>query len=89
MYVYLLFEGKADLSKYRDASAKIFEILGKNFKNVEKASIDEAYIDLTDLSLEAEKQTDLNIELTDSFVVGKYAIPTEDNKIGWINTKLY
>lgn len=43
--------GKADLTKYRDASAKIFEILLKHCANVEKASIDEAYLDVTELVL--------------------------------------
>jgi len=43
--------GKADLTKYREASAKIFEILLKHCANVEKASIDEAYLDVTELVL--------------------------------------
>jgi DNA polymerase eta len=43
--------GKADLTKYREASAKIFEILLKHCVNVEKASIDEAYLDVTELVL--------------------------------------
>lgn len=65
--------GKADLAKYRDASLKIFDILGKHFKNVEKASIDEAYIDLTDMVSDYfENKKIENFELTDSFVVGTY-----------------
>ncbi|XP_053568796.1 DNA polymerase eta [Bombina bombina] len=38
--------GKADLSKYRDASVEVMEIMSR-FAVVERASIDEAYIDLT------------------------------------------
>lgn len=73
--------GKADLTKYRDASQKIFDILGKHFKNVEKASIDEAYIDLTEAAVEYtskdnEQQTELE---SDSFVVGTYAAPSLDD----------
>lgn len=34
--------------RYRDASADVFRVLNANFKLVEKASIDEAYLDLTD-----------------------------------------
>ncbi|XP_053315367.1 DNA polymerase eta [Spea bombifrons] len=39
--------GKADLSKYREASVEVMEIMSR-FAVVERASIDEAYIDLTD-----------------------------------------
>ncbi|CAN2387505.1 cellular response to UV-C [Pristimantis euphronides] len=38
--------GKADLSKYREASVEVMEIMSR-FAVVERASIDEAYIDLT------------------------------------------
>lgn len=86
--------GKADLSKYRDASMKIFDILGKHFKNVEKASIDEAYIDLTDAALaelanevlpvseENEKEDEL---VTDSFVVGTFTTMNEDGGLDQAN----
>lgn len=83
--------GKADLSKYRDASMKIFDILGKHFKNVEKASIDEAYIDLTDAALaelanevlpmseeENEKEDEL---VADSFVVGTFTTMNENGAL--------
>ncbi|KAG8428930.1 hypothetical protein GDO86_018798, partial [Hymenochirus boettgeri] len=39
--------GKADLSKYREASVEVMEVMSQ-FAVVERASIDEAYIDLTD-----------------------------------------
>ncbi|KAL3875127.1 hypothetical protein ACJMK2_038059 [Sinanodonta woodiana] len=39
--------GKADLTKYREAGAKVIEVLSKFSGCVERASIDEAYIDLT------------------------------------------
>ncbi|XP_077138036.1 DNA polymerase eta isoform X1 [Ranitomeya variabilis] len=39
--------GKADLSKYREASVEVMDIMAR-FAVVERASIDEAYIDLTD-----------------------------------------
>lgn len=34
--------------RYRDASADVFRVLNANHKLVEKASIDEAYVDLTE-----------------------------------------
>ncbi|KAM3930683.1 DNA polymerase eta [Leptodactylus fuscus] len=39
--------GKADLTKYREASVEVMEVMSR-FAVVERASIDEAYIDLTD-----------------------------------------
>ncbi|XP_071963079.1 DNA polymerase eta-like [Antedon mediterranea] len=41
--------GKANLDKYRDAGAEIIKVLCKFSDCVERASIDEAYIDLTDV----------------------------------------
>ncbi|XP_050419950.1 DNA polymerase eta-like [Adelges cooleyi] len=39
--------GKADLSKYREASQKVFDVLSEFCPCVQRASIDEAYLDLT------------------------------------------
>ncbi|CDW52535.1 IMS C and IMS domain containing protein [Trichuris trichiura] len=41
--------GKADLTKYRQASVEVFDVLSALNIVVERASIDEAYLDLTDL----------------------------------------
>ncbi|XP_077018001.1 DNA polymerase eta isoform X2 [Tamandua tetradactyla] len=38
--------GKADLSKYREASVQVMEVMSQ-FAVIERASIDEAYVDLT------------------------------------------
>ncbi|KAM9018172.1 DNA polymerase eta [Ara ararauna] len=38
--------GKADLTRYRDASAEVMQVLSR-FAAIERASIDEAYLDLT------------------------------------------
>ena len=99
--------GKADLTKYRNASLKIFEVISKYSKNlyfvmfskqvailliknfshidciVEKASIDEAYLDLTDLVLDRIRnktvdKVEVN-QLTDSFAVGSFML---DNNTG-------
>ena len=55
---------------------KIFEIISKHCNSVEKASIDEAYLDLTDQVLERIKNgaTIEPKDLKDSFVVGSYAL---------------
>ena len=40
--------GKADLTRYRDACAEVMDVL-RTFTDVcERASVDEAYLDLTD-----------------------------------------
>ena len=40
--------GKADLTRYRDACAEVMQVL-QNFADIcERASVDEAYLDLTD-----------------------------------------
>lgn len=41
--------GKADLSRYRSASKVVMDIIGRYSNIFEKASIDEAFIDITDL----------------------------------------
>ena len=41
--------GKADLTKYRDASQEVMDIILSFTGSLERASIDEAFVDLTDL----------------------------------------
>ena len=40
--------GKADLTVYREASAEVIHVLSTFSDSLERASIDEAYIDLTE-----------------------------------------
>lgn len=50
--------GKADLTKYRAASSEVFQCISECVSNVERASIDEAYVDLTDfVSEQLQKNT--------------------------------
>lgn len=70
--------GKADLTKYREAGAEVIAVLSKFSKCVERASIDEAYIDLTD-EVERRLQTMDKVEadqLQNTFIVG-YDKPAE------------
>ncbi|GAV07110.1 hypothetical protein RvY_16985-2 [Ramazzottius varieornatus] len=39
--------GKADLTRYRDAGAEVIRVMKKHFHCVERASVDEAFVDLT------------------------------------------
>lgn len=82
--------GKANLTKYRDASADVFRVLNNNYKLVEKASIDEAYLDLTD---DVQRLKEQNLHLTiDDFSTTHLAAMTskfEDERIEnvskWLN----
>ena len=61
---------------------KIFEIITSHCSSVEKASIDEAYVDFTDKVLEiihAGKMTKIepSSDLLDSFVVGSFTLGSE------------
>ncbi|XP_071491859.1 DNA polymerase eta-like [Diadema antillarum] len=40
--------GKADLTRYREAGAEVITVLCKYSKSVERASVDEAYVDVTE-----------------------------------------
>ncbi|CAF3641958.1 unnamed protein product [Rotaria socialis] len=74
--------GKANLTRYRDASADVFRVLNGNFKLVEKASIDEAYVDLTD---DVQKLKDENFPLTindfSTTHLAGFTTKTEDERI--------
>ncbi|XP_075249301.1 DNA polymerase eta-like isoform X1 [Convolutriloba macropyga] len=58
--------GKADLTKYRQASAQVFQVLTAMCQNVERASIDEAFLDLT--SLVDKRISELTKNDNDNFV---------------------
>ncbi|VDO64390.1 unnamed protein product [Schistosoma margrebowiei] len=40
--------GKAELTRYRDASSEVIQCISEFTSDIERASIDEAYVDLTD-----------------------------------------
>ncbi|RXG67155.1 DNA polymerase eta [Armadillidium vulgare] len=89
--------GKADLTKYRNAGKEVISVLSKFSDNVERASIDEAYIDFTkaiERKIAERKQDHVTVEdLSSTWVVGYDDDETEDNsqsarKIGlesWLN----
>ncbi|KAF8795998.1 DNA polymerase eta-like [Argiope bruennichi] len=64
--------GKADLTRYREAGASVIEVLCKFSDSVERASIDEAYIDLTEV-ITARMENDIRVtadQIPNTFVVG-------------------
>ena len=63
--------GKADLTKYRNAGREVIQVLMQFGCIVERASIDEAYIDLTAIVL--DKMTHMKVtkeKLPNSYIVG-------------------
>uniref|UniRef100_A0A8D8MBT3 DNA polymerase eta n=1 Tax=Cacopsylla melanoneura TaxID=428564 RepID=A0A8D8MBT3_9HEMI len=64
--------GKADISKFRNAGREVIAVLSEFSNVVERASIDEAYIDLTDVVHERIKYIgQISVDqLANTFVVG-------------------
>jgi len=72
--------------RYRDASADVFRVLNANYKLVEKASIDEAYIDLTD-DIQRLKDQKLKLIIDDfpTTHLAGFTTKTEDERIEILN----
>lgn len=65
--------GKADLTKYRDAGREVVIVLSQFSDCVERASVDEAYIDLTHAVEKYIKNMDKTVsveQLPNTFIVG-------------------
>ncbi|XP_077991128.1 DNA polymerase eta-like [Glandiceps talaboti] len=75
--------GKADLTRYRDAGTEVIDVLCKFSKSVEKASVDEAYIDLTDevyRRMEELKNEPVSMDmLPNTHIVGFDGTKEDDN----------
>ena len=75
---------KADTSRYRRAGREVIDVIRKHCSIVERASVDEAYLDITDI---VEKKIsdpvsteDLITQLSNTFVVGYSDIGTNDEE---------
>ncbi|XP_015111234.1 DNA polymerase eta [Diachasma alloeum] len=67
--------GKSDNTKYRAAGQEVLQVLRQRCPTIERASIDEAYLDITNLVEERLESTatssrDLEAPLANTFVVG-------------------
>uniref|UniRef100_T1ILF2 DNA polymerase eta n=1 Tax=Strigamia maritima TaxID=126957 RepID=T1ILF2_STRMM len=72
--------GKADLTRYRDASKDVFAVLTRFSEFVERASIDEAYIDLT---LEIQKRFKVSKRITGQDLLNTHVVGLErENETG-------
>lgn len=73
--------GKADLNKYRDAGKEVMQVLLQyQGATVERASVDEAYLDITKLVEERQHKTVTAEQLPNTFVGGH-----EDDLQGWMD----
>ena len=72
--------GKADLTKYREAGKEVIQVLLQFGGTVERASIDEAYVDLTAVVLDKINHMKVTEkEIPNSYIVG------HDDKAVWLN----
>ncbi|XP_011304754.1 DNA polymerase eta-like [Fopius arisanus] len=74
--------GKSDNTKYRMAGQEVIQVLKQHCPTIERASIDEAYLDITKLVDDRLETTlssseDLRTSLSNTFVVG-YCGPSND-----------
>ncbi|OQV20052.1 DNA polymerase eta [Hypsibius exemplaris] len=79
--------GKADLTRqvYRDAGAEVIQVMTKKFSMVERASIDEAYVDLTS-EVTALLPRYLSGELTlETQQLGATFVSGSDSVEAWLN----
>ena len=76
--------GKADTSRYRRAGREVIDVIRKHCNIVERASVDEAYLDITDIVdkkiSDPVSTEDLITQLSNTFVVGYSEIGTNDEK---------
>ncbi|KAF6772867.1 hypothetical protein AHF37_06991 [Paragonimus kellicotti] len=85
--------GKADLSKYRAAGAEVLNCVSEFFPEVERASIDEAFADLTEVvkSMCNQKnwgEDDTSIPNTESYVVMNSLSVDNDDHVNRMSVSL-
>ena len=72
---------KADLSKYRDAGKEVIQVLIKFGAVVERASVDEAYVDITKL---VEEKLDKILEVTPDLLPNSHVVGHESELTPWL-----
>ncbi|CAH8834024.1 unnamed protein product [Trichobilharzia szidati] len=74
--------GKAELTKYRVAGSEVIQCISEFTKDIERASIDEAYVDLTDIvdsTLTRDEDVSSLKPNSESFVVANSDIAEQSN----------
>ncbi|XP_074652840.1 DNA polymerase eta-like [Tubulanus polymorphus] len=73
--------GKADLTKYRNAGAEVIVVLSQFSACVERASVDEAYIDITDeAEIRLKSLSENNKSLTGNMLPNTHIIGYDDKQ---------
>ncbi|KAJ8906386.1 hypothetical protein NDN08_002879 [Rhodosorus marinus] len=80
-------KAKVSLARYREASARIFKLILREIERVERASIDEAYLDLTDMVKKRRgiRDNDENLSrASDSIILGEGLDPSRKDDLSLI-----
>ncbi|EFN80675.1 DNA polymerase eta [Harpegnathos saltator] len=75
--------GKADTTRYRKAGHEVIKVIRKHCNVIERASVDEAYLDITDIvekRLDKISSNELISSLANTFVVGYSEIGKSDEE---------
>ncbi|KAJ8681774.1 hypothetical protein QAD02_017566 [Eretmocerus hayati] len=77
--------GKPDTSRYRSAGREVIDVLKKHCSIVERASVDEAYLDITqivddELSKKGAKSFDVSKDLSATYIVGYSDVGVNDEE---------
>ncbi|CAL7936627.1 unnamed protein product [Xylocopa violacea] len=77
--------GKADTSRYRSAGREVIDVIKKHCNVIERASVDEAYLDITDMvdkrmSINNNSLNCLMTQLSNTFVVGYSEVGKNDEE---------
>lgn len=85
--------GKADISRYRSAGCEVINVIKEHCNIIERASVDEAYLDITDM-VHKRMSTNLNFsnlatQLSNTFVVGYSEIGKNDEEERSKGTKIW
>lgn len=83
MYIRIIFQFYEYLCRYRSAGREVLDVIQKHCNIIERASVDEAYLDITDivvkkLSMSSISQEHLTTQLCNTFVVGYSEIGNND-----------
>ncbi|XP_043479251.1 DNA polymerase eta-like isoform X1 [Leptopilina heterotoma] len=89
--------GKSDTSRYRSAGREVIDVLKKHCNKIERASVDEAYLDITQivenrLAANSPSSSELMKQLSNTFVVGFSESDDNDEEQrskglqNWLNT---
>ncbi|XP_012529747.1 DNA polymerase eta isoform X2 [Monomorium pharaonis] len=77
--------GKADISRYRKAGREVIEVIKKHCNVIERASVDEAYLDITDivdkrLATSKISPRELILSLANTYIVGYSEVNKNDEE---------